>query len=124
MPGMALRLRVASPFADGAFPPDLGAFISRTALEGSAAILYVAHLHDNAWVMTDARGDPNDEGAMLVACVWHVISQDSTLAGAASLPVGWEAVRDRPGEPWRSRPFDEERGTATAGNLGPFPVPR
>jgi hypothetical protein len=108
MTGMALRLRVEFPFADEAFPSDLGGFISRTALEGSAPILYVAHLHDNAWVMTDAQGDPNDEGALLVACVWHVISQDPTLADAASLPIGWEAVRDWPGEPWRGRPFDEE----------------
>jgi hypothetical protein len=101
-------MRVEFPFVGGAFPSDLGGFISVTVLERTAPVLYVAHNHDNSWVLTDAQGDPNDEGALAVACVWDAMKHDSSLFAIASLPVGWEAVRDKPGEEWRSRPFPEE----------------
>ena len=96
------------PFEGGTFPPDLGALISRTVLDGKAPVLYVAHTHDNRWVITDAFGDPNASGALVVACIWHAIEGDRSLTSMADLPLGVEAVRDSPGEPWRSRSYEEE----------------
>lgn len=108
MKGQALRMRVSFPFDEGSFPNDLGGYISVSALSGSAPILYVAHHSDNSWVLTDAQGDPNEEGALLVACVWDVVGRDPSLQEMSSLPVGTEAVRDRPGSPWRSRTFEDD----------------
>ena len=103
-----MRIRVDFPFTDGVFPADLGAFISRTVVEGRAAVLYVQHTHDNAWVLTDAVGDPNEEDALVVACIWHAIDQDPTLESMSELPCGVEAVRDFSGARWRSRSYEEE----------------
>jgi hypothetical protein len=108
MDAKALRTNVDFPFAGGTFPDDLGAFISRTVLDGTAPVRYVQHTHDNRWVLTDAVGDPNEEGALLVACIWHAIEHDATLEAMTDLPVGSEAVRDDPGCPWMSRAYDDE----------------
>ena len=105
---MPIRLRVEFPFDGGVFPPDLGGFVSTTVVEHRAPVLYVAHNHDNSWNFTDAHGDPNEPGALMVVCLWHAINEDPTLGAMASLPLGVEAVRDAPGEPWRSREFDQE----------------
>jgi hypothetical protein len=101
-------MRVEFPFTADVFPSDLGGFISKTVLEGSAPVLYVAHQHDNSWAMTDADGDPNEEGALIVACIWDAIGHDASLSEIAWLPLGWEAVRDGPGEEWRRRPYPDE----------------
>lgn len=109
MSAMPVRLRIDPfPYQEGTFPADLGAFVSLTVLRGEAPALYAQHNHDNSWAVTDAQGDPNDDGALVVACIWDVIERDPTFEAIAWLPVGAEAVRDAPGEPWDWRFFEEE----------------
>ncbi len=107
MTGHPLRLRVPQPFGDGRFPADLGAFISPSVLEGAKPVLYAAHNEDDTWVFFDNVGDPNEEGALIVACVWDAIAHDDSLGDIARWPPGVEAVRDGPGEEWQIRPFVE-----------------
>jgi hypothetical protein len=108
MAGHALRMRTGHPFADGCFPSDQAAAISRSIVEGNAPVRYVCHHHDDSWAFTDAEGDPNEPGALLIVCVSHVTERDPSLLEMAALPPGSEALRDEPGEPWQQRAFDDE----------------
>lgn len=98
-----MRLRIPQPFRDDQFPLDLGAFISPSVLDGAKTGLYAAHNEDDTWVVFDNEGDPNDVGALIVACIWGAIAHDGSLGDIAGWPPGVEGVRDRPGGEWRIR---------------------
>ena len=107
MTGRPLRMRIPQPFLDGRFPADLGVFVSPAVLSGLRPVLYIAHNEDDTWVLFDNEGDPNDVGALIVACVWHAIEHDGSLSEVATWPAGVEGVRDRPGDEWSVRQFVE-----------------
>jgi hypothetical protein len=88
------------PFPDGEFPEDLGAVIQRTVMEGSLPAREVLHAEDNSWAVGDGVNDPNEPDACVFGCIWHVVAQNSSVAGLASLPLGHIATRSGPGEPW------------------------
>jgi hypothetical protein len=88
------------PFAGDVFPPNLGAVIQRTVLDGQVPALEIVHTADNSWLVGDGVNDPNEPGACVVAGIWHVIDLDPTIADLASLPVGQVASRSAVDAVW------------------------
>jgi hypothetical protein len=89
------------PFLDNTFPPNLGAVVQRTVLDGVEPARVVIHDDEGDWVVGDAVNDPNQPGASVVACIAHIADHDQAVAELAVLPVGHVAERDGPGSPWR-----------------------
>src|SRR3954471_6281047 len=96
------------PFPHGEFPQHLGAAVMRSVLTGHRPALRVAHLPEGDWAVADGVDDPNAEGAMTVAHIWHVLERDPTLFELASLPPGQVAGREAVGTPWIIAPFEWE----------------
>ncbi|HEV3460421.1 MAG TPA: hypothetical protein VG413_00105 [Candidatus Dormibacteraeota bacterium] len=88
------------PFENGEFPHDLGAVVMKTVLEGTLPALQVVHTGENRWAIADGINDPNGIDACEVAHIWHVINQDPSLRPLSHLPIGFQADREAPGEPW------------------------
>jgi hypothetical protein len=90
-------------------PPDTRVFLSETVHAKEEPITYVAHdKTDGAWQFL---GDKmSDGGSPVISCFHHPVDDDRTLEELADLPLGWYAVRDKPGEPWTRAelPPDEE----------------
>jgi hypothetical protein len=89
------------PFPDGRFPPDLGATIQRTVLNGDEPAREVVHVADGSWMVGDGINDPNLPGAVVVAGLLHLAEHDTSLAQLAALQPGQIAQRDNPEDPWR-----------------------
>ena len=66
-------------------------------LDDGLPILRVSHDSDGDWQMQCAALE-HDDGRVL--CFQCMIRRDETIAELASLPRGWGADRDAPGEPW------------------------
>jgi hypothetical protein len=94
------------PFENDRFPDTLGAVIQRTVLEGHEPAREVIHSADNSWLVGDGINDPNEPGAVVAACMLHVIEQNSSVTKLATLPLGHAARRDNPGRPWVIEPYD------------------
>jgi hypothetical protein len=92
--------RVPFPFRDGSFPPELGAVIQRSVLEGREPARVVIHTEENDWAVGDGVGDPNLPGQSVVAHLQHAIERNPSVAALASLPEGHVATRGDPDEPW------------------------
>lgn len=103
--GAEMERFVEFPFPDERFPDELGAVVQRTILDEGQAVRYVGHTHENDWCLSDGVTDPNAPGATVAVHIRHVIDHDPTLEPLASLPVGFQAERDSPNEPWRITPF-------------------
>jgi len=88
------------PFARGAFPPDLGAVVQRTVLDGRLPALTVAHAPDGSWMVGDGVNDPNEPGAAVATHLHHVVERDPSIATLASLPPGRRADRESAGGAW------------------------
>ena len=99
--GREVTRYVAWPFPDGHFPGNLGAVIQRTVLRGELPARLVVHSSENDWCVGDGVNDPNAPDACVVAHIGHVVARNSSVAELASLPPGWEARRDGPGQPWQ-----------------------
>lgn len=107
MSGEPIRLRIDHPYPGDRFPADLGAFVAPSVLDGSRPALYVAHNEDGTWVVFDNEGDPNEDGALIVARLRHAVAHDPSLEEVASWPRGVEGIRDAPGLAWRVRELVE-----------------
>lgn len=94
------------PFPDGRFPPELGAVIQRTVLEGYEPAREVIHDEDNNWVVGDGITDPNLPGASVASHMMHVIERNSSVAELSSLPLGHIATREGQGTPWIIAPHE------------------
>jgi len=89
------------PFPDGRFPPQLGAVVQKTVLDGEEPAREVIHTEDNSWLVGDGVYDPNLPGASVATHFMHVLEVDPTLVELASLPIGYIATREGPEQPWR-----------------------
>ncbi len=94
------------PFSDGRFPPELGAVIQRTVLDGHEPAREVIHDEENNWLVGDGITDPNLPGASVASHMRHVIERNSSVAELASLPLGHIATREGPGTPWVIAPHE------------------
>lgn len=99
--GHEVERSVAWPFSGGRFPDNLGAVIQRTVLSGELPARLVVHDSKNDWCVGDGVNDPNTPDACVVAHIGHVLAWNSSVAELATLPPGWEAWRNGPGQPWK-----------------------
>ena len=88
------------PFED---PPNMAVITTRDILEQGAAILLVSHDEDDGgWQFLPNR-ELLEADARVVALrsIWML---DPTIGALADLPLGWQAWRNAPGDPWRRGP--------------------
>ncbi|MGP4001972.1 hypothetical protein [Streptomyces sp. 8N706] len=99
---------VAFPFPGNRFPGNLGAVVQRTVADGVLPALTVVHDTDGDWLVGDGVNDPNLPDACAVHCIARLVEADPSLAETATLPSGYAAYRDGPGQPWVVEPFSYE----------------
>lgn len=84
-------------FSDG---PHTSAFLSKSVFEKEEPITYVSHdSDDGAWQFLGEK--MADGGGPVVSCLHHPIDDDRSLEELHDLPLGWYAVRDKAGDPWK-----------------------
>jgi hypothetical protein len=97
------------PFRGNRFPPELGAVVMRSVLEGRRPALLVWHSEDNDWAVGDGIDDPNAPGACVATHLGHVVALDPSIAELAGMPPGTRADRPSAAAPWTiSEARDEE----------------
>jgi hypothetical protein len=88
------------PFDDS---PNVAVITTRPVLEQGATILLVSHdEEDGGWQFLPA-GQPREADARVVALrqIWAL---DPSVAELADLPLGWQAWRATPADPWHRNP--------------------
>jgi hypothetical protein len=88
------------PFDD---PPNVAVVTTRDVTEDKVPILFVSHDRDDgAWQFLTG-GPVLEENAQVVALrrIWLL---DPSVGQLADLPMGWQAFRSSPLDPWRKRP--------------------
>jgi hypothetical protein len=88
------------PFDD---PPNVAVVTTRDVTEDKVPILFVSHDRDDgAWQFLTG-GPVLEENARVVALrrIWLL---DPSVGQLADLPMGWQAFRSSPLDPWRKRP--------------------
>jgi hypothetical protein len=86
------------PFQD---PPNVAVFTLRRIAKEGRPVLHVSHdEEDGGWQFLDGAAMSVEKDAILVG-LGTMIRLDPSLAELADLPLGWEAVRDAPGRPWK-----------------------
>lgn len=96
------------PFDDGRFPPELGAVVMHTVLDGRRPALLVWHSEDDDWAIGDGIDDPNEPDACVATHIAHVVARDPTVAELASMPPGTRADRPDRSSPWEITPTPDE----------------
>ncbi|HEX8905857.1 MAG TPA: hypothetical protein VF771_13485 [Longimicrobiaceae bacterium] len=87
------------PFAD---PETVATFTTRQVTRGGEPILAVFHdAEDGSWQFTTGAALKMDD--MMIVSLREVFDLDPSIAEVADLPLGWEASRTAPGEPWQRR---------------------
>jgi hypothetical protein len=87
------------PFRD---PKNLVTLTVRQITQGGQAILLVSHDADDGMWQFLTGGPAEMADAMLVSFL-YVYQIDPSIAELADLPLGWQAWRSAPGEPWQRR---------------------
>ena len=83
-------------------PIKLAVITTRAVMHGGAAILLVNHDTEGDWqFLTGGEFSPSD--AMLVG-LGEILKHDESLDELFDLPLGFEAIREAHGRPWRRRP--------------------
>ena len=88
------------PFDD---PPNVAVITTRYVTEQGSPILLVSHdEEDGGWQFLPS-GPVLEEDARVVALrkIWQL---DPSIAELADLPLGWQASRNTPLDPWRRNP--------------------
>jgi hypothetical protein len=98
---------LAVPLRRRRFPPQLGAVVQRTIVDGELPALTVMHTVENSWVVLDGVNDPNLDGACIVDAMAHVVDDDPSLAVVATLAIGHRADRERAGGWWHAVPYEQ-----------------
>ena len=89
------------PFGD---PENLAVITTRQVTEGKAPILIVSHDEDDGgWQFLPGHGPLLEENARVVGLrrIWLL---DPSVGELADLPLGWQASRNAPADPWRRAP--------------------
>lgn len=81
-------------------PPHTRVYLSQTVQDREESITYVSHdAIDRSWQFLGDKMAGG--GGPVISCFHHPIDWDPSLKELHDLPVGWYAVRDKPGEPWQ-----------------------
>ncbi len=87
------------PFDD---PPNAATITTTRIVYAGHPVLLVAHwADDGSWTFMD--GEPFVSRDALVIGLANMVAQDPTLRELSDLPLGWEAWRMAPGQPWQRR---------------------
>lgn len=85
------------PFSD---PPNVATITLRQIVEAGLPILLVVHdAEDGDWQFL--TGGEFDVADGMVVGLRSMVERDATICELADLPLGWQAVRDSLGGPWR-----------------------
>lgn len=89
-------------------PPHTRVFLSKSVHAKEEPITYVSHdVEDGAWQFLGPK--MIDGGGPVVSCFHHPIDDDRSLEELTDLPLGWYALRDKPGDPWQRFETGPER---------------
>jgi len=84
-------------------PPNVAVVTTREVTEGQAPILFVSHdKEDGAWQFL--TGGPAREDDARVVALRRIWLLDPSIGQLADLPMGWQASRTSPLDPWRRTP--------------------
>lgn len=88
------------PFDD---PPNVAVVTTREVTEGKVPILFVSHDEEDGGWQFLTGGPALEENARVVALrrIWLF---DPSVGQLADLPMGWQASRSSPLDPWRRSP--------------------
>ncbi|WP_295129040.1 hypothetical protein [uncultured Chitinophaga sp.] len=81
-------------------PGNVAVFTTRYVIRQGHPILNIFHHEDDgAWVFV---GDDvcHDDSDYLLLALEEIIEHDPSVLDVADLPLGWCAIRDKPGRPW------------------------
>jgi hypothetical protein len=95
------------PFTD---PKNVATITLRDVVERRCPILLVTREEeDGCWQFLDGRDSP-DPADPLVVGLEEVYKLDRSISELADLPLGWQAWREAPGEPWQREEMEREEG--------------
>jgi hypothetical protein len=81
-------------------PGNLAVLTTESIIHGGQPILFVTHDEDDGgWQFHDGY-EPKEEDAMVVS-IRQILHLDPSLNELADLPLGWQAWREAPGDPWQ-----------------------
>ena len=84
-------------------PRNLAVITTKRIVREGWPILLVSHDEDDGgWQFLD--GEPAEVEEALVVGLAEVVAQDPSLRALSDLPLGWQAWRAAPDQPWRRRP--------------------
>jgi hypothetical protein len=66
--------------------------------------LTVVHTAEDTWVVLDGVNDPDEDGAVVIEAMAHLVEADPTLSVLARLDIGHRADRERVGKRWQVFP--------------------
>jgi hypothetical protein len=81
-------------------PPDTAALTTREIVEHAQRVLQVRHDADDGSWQFYPGGTYSPDDARL-STLGELVDRDPSLEELGELPVGWVAVRDGEGQPWR-----------------------
>jgi hypothetical protein len=88
------------PFDD---PPNMATITTRPVMNGAGWIALVSHDEDDGgWQFVGPEGAIEDQ-AMVVG-LGNILKRDGSVAELADLPLGWQAWRAGPDQPWQRGP--------------------
>jgi hypothetical protein len=90
-----LAVKDAWPFKEG---KNRAVFTTRPVIEEGHPVLLVSH-DDEDWQFL--CGSTNDSADARLVSLGSIVEAHPTVTELADLPVGWQATREAPGQPWR-----------------------
>ena len=87
-------------------PRDFAVFVTREVLERTEPILHVTHdSDDHSWQFIGSSDGTVENGKVIA--LHEAVELDPSVLQLADLPIGWRAVRDTVGSPWKREAIDE-----------------
>jgi len=80
-------------------PINTASFTTRFVTDGSKPILEVYHENDGDWQFL--CGTTVETADLKIVCMGCMLDRDRSLGDLSSLPFGWRAYRNSPGDDWQ-----------------------
>jgi hypothetical protein len=85
---------------------DCAILVTREVLDREEPILHVTHdSDDHGWQFIGSSAGTLENGRVIA--LYEAVQLDPSVLQLADLPVGWRAVRDIVGHPWKREAIDE-----------------
>lgn len=86
----------AWPFIDA---KNLGVFTTSRVLDDGYPVLLVTHDEDGDWQFLCNTTNESDDGRLVT--LQQIVENHLSVIELADLPMGWRAIREAPGQPWK-----------------------